>query len=333
MISSTPASSTLTALLTRAGLEHLLPLFEEEDLTMPLLMSMGTQLRANLTDLALSPVEVEAVAEALFRRADGAEPYAGRAGPSGCCSERSAANCGASCHQAIAVSPDPLAGFRQRVADLQAELYADDLEPPAGAHAWSTGQLRHYYESGGESMLCVPAGPSQAAVDSCPSIWMEPEPAATSGTEPGQGGSCLGGHGGAAEEPIALGGPVVGTLRLRWQAHRSDFDFATDTTVGALKRWLHWRTGVPPARQRLLGLARRGEAAEEALLREPTLAPALTLAPTPALARRCCANRPRPQPHAPSRPTLPSLYPHHRSTPTTAPPPPPQPLSRCCCVS
>ena len=46
--------------------------------------------------------------------------------------------------------------------------------------------------------------------------------------------------------------------------------------VGVLKRWLHQRTGVPPSRQRLLGLARRGEAAEEAPLRERTLAPAPT---------------------------------------------------------
>ena len=45
---------TLTALLRRAGLEHLLPRFVEEDLTMPLLVSMGTQLRANLAEMALS---------------------------------------------------------------------------------------------------------------------------------------------------------------------------------------------------------------------------------------------------------------------------------------
>jgi hypothetical protein len=30
----------------------------------------------------------------------------------------------------------------------------------------------------------------------------------------------------------------VGTLHLRWQTHRADFDFAADTTVRALKRWL-----------------------------------------------------------------------------------------------
>ena len=67
-------SAALPALLRRAGLERLLPRFEEEDLTVPLLISMGTQLRANLADMALSPDEIEAVAEALLHRADGADP-------------------------------------------------------------------------------------------------------------------------------------------------------------------------------------------------------------------------------------------------------------------
>lgn len=241
----TMASSalTVTALLRRAGLERLLPRFEEEDLTMPLLISMGTKLRANLADMALSPDEIEAVAEALLHRADGAEPSASGAGQSGCCSgliseaggatSCGATSCGASQQQAT-VSPDPLASFRHAVAELQAELFADDLEPPAGAHAWSAEQLRTYYESGGESTPCGPPEPSSSVIRSGAIT------ASHEDLEPGPSGSHLSGSVEAEEEeePVVIAGPVVGTLHLRWQAHRADFDFAADTTVGALERWL-----------------------------------------------------------------------------------------------
>ena len=116
-------SAALPALLRRGGLERLHPRFEEEDLTVPLLISMGTQLRANLADMALSPDEIEAVAEALLHRADdGADPSANEAGSSGCCSglvleAGGATSCGGS-HQQATVSPDPLASFRQAVAEL-----------------------------------------------------------------------------------------------------------------------------------------------------------------------------------------------------------------------
>ena len=228
------AMNALPALLRRAGLERLLPRFEEEDLTVPLLISMGTQLRANLADMALSPDEIEAVAEALLHRADGADPSANEAGSSGCCSglvleAGGATRCGAS-HQQATVSPDPLASFRQAVAELQAELYADDLEPPAGAHAWSAKQLRTYYETGGESTPCGPPGPSPRSGVLTGSVAED--------LEPSPGGSHLSGSIEAEEEPIVIAGPIVGTLRLRWQTHRADFDFAADTTVGALKRWL-----------------------------------------------------------------------------------------------
>ena len=35
------------------------------------------------------------------------------------------------------------------VAALQAEFYADDLQPPPSAAHWSYGQLRTFFESGG----------------------------------------------------------------------------------------------------------------------------------------------------------------------------------------
>ena len=264
----TQPGASLTALLTRAGLERLLPRFEEEDLTMPLLISMGTQLRANLADLDLTPDEITAVVEALLHRA---EPSADGAGPPGCYSATILETGGVSCQQAT-VLPDPLAGFHQCVAGLQLELFADDLEPPAGAHLWRIDQLRTYYESGGKS---TPCGSLDQDMQPC------------------SGGLYLSVEAAEEEEPVVVTGLVVGTLHLRWQAHRADFDFAADTTVGALKRWLHQRTGVPPARQRLLGLARRGEAAEEAPPRELTLAPALPILTSPPTTHplplaRCC---------------------------------------------
>lgn len=306
-----PDTCTLTALLRRAGLEHLLPRFVGEDLTIPLLVSMGTQLRANLADMALSADEIESVAAALRHQADplheavhhGVDPSAKAAGSSGCCSD--ATSCCATSHQQGTVSPaasvtcgsstrdgsaagcpgsdcsvaccsgaacsaadcfvatsqcsacvpagasqarqllhepaspvssmsaDPLASFRQAVAELQAELYADDLEPPAGAHAWSDEQLRTYYETGGESRPCWPPAPSLRGGSLTGGIAADLEPC--------PGGSRLSGRleaeeAEAEEQPVVIRGDVVGTLHLKWQTHRADFDFAEDTTVGARDR-------------------------------------------------------------------------------------------------
>ena len=198
---------------------------------MPLLVSMGTQLRANLADMALSPDEIEAVAAALRHQADplheaihGADPSAKAAGPSGCCSDADQTPAS----PASSMSADPLASFRQAVAELQAELYADDLEPPAGAHAWSAEQLRTYYETGGEIRPSQRGGSLTGGL----AADLEPRP----------GGSRLGGRleaeeVEAEEPPVVIRGDVVGTLHLKWQSHRADFDFAQDTTVGARGRY------------------------------------------------------------------------------------------------
>ena len=210
---------------------------------MPLLVSMGTQLRANLAEMALSPDEIEAVAAALRHQADplheavhhGADPSAKAAGLPGCCSDADQTPSS----PASSMSADPLASFRQAVAELQAELYADDLEPPAGAHAWSAEQLRTYYETGGEIRPCGPPAPSQrggsltgGSLTGGLAADLEPRP----------GGSRLSGRleaeeVEAEEPPVVIRGDVVGTLHLKWQTHRADFDFAEDTTVGARDRY------------------------------------------------------------------------------------------------
>ena len=208
---------------------------------MPLLVSMGTQLRANLAEMALSPDEIEAVAAALRHQADplheaihGADLSAKAAGPPGCCSDADQTPAS----PARLMSADPLASFRQAVAELQAELYADDLEPPAGAHAWSAEQLRTYYETGGEIRPCGPPAPSQRGGSLTGGLAAD--------LEPRPGGSRLGGRleaeveteeVEAEEPPVVIRGDVVGTLHLKWQTHRADFDFAQDTTVGARDRY------------------------------------------------------------------------------------------------
>ncbi|KAL1526201.1 hypothetical protein AB1Y20_014927 [Prymnesium parvum] len=45
-------------------------------------------------------------------------------------------------------SPPP--HFTTLLAQLQAEFYADDLEPPSDARHWSAAELRQFFESGGE---------------------------------------------------------------------------------------------------------------------------------------------------------------------------------------
>ena len=105
------------------------------------------------------------------------------------------------------MSADPLASFRQAVAELQAELYADDLEPPAGAHAWSDEQLRTYYETGGESRPCWPPAPSLRGGSLTGGIAADLEPC--------PGGSRLSGRleaeeAEAEEQPVVIRGDVVG---------------------------------------------------------------------------------------------------------------------------
>ncbi len=259
---------------------------------------MGGSLHANLGELGCSADEAEAVAEALLQpeheAEHEAEPRSGGGGPPAAAAAAAVAVAaeagpgGSSAGGATSAGHEPPASFRQRVAELQAELFADDLEPPPGAHAWGDAQLRAFFESGG---ACAPQS-DERAPGALPTM-----PAHDDGVEENVEEDVEAEA--AAEAEVR--GPIVGTLRLKWQArnlllispgparsrlisrrkrqaHSADFSFAADTTVGALKRWLHRRTGVRPARQKLLGLAaggRRGgaaaaggEAADSALLTE-----------------------------------------------------------------
>ena len=54
--------------------------------------------------------------------------------------------------------------FAALVAELQADFFADDLDPPAGAERWSADDLRQFYESGGDWRPPPPPPPPVPAV-------------------------------------------------------------------------------------------------------------------------------------------------------------------------
>ena len=236
-------------LLERASLGRLVPLFEEEALTVSSLVSMGGSLRANLEELGLTLDEVEAIAEALLHGemdTEHVEEPATAREQSTLRVEQTEEPAAAHEVESTGIVLRVLAQYREHVALLQAELFAEDLEPPAGAERWSEAELRVFFESGGES---CPPRVSAATASRAP----EPAAVASSPAEPAEPPT--------AEAPTAneprVHGPVVGTLRIRWQGHTAEFDFAADTTVVTLKQWLQHKTRVRPARQKLLGFARQ----------------------------------------------------------------------------
>ena len=229
----------IRSLLERASLARLVPLFEDEELTVSLLVSMGGALRSNLEELGLTLDEVEAIAEALLHGEMDVEVHVKTPA-----SAREVESVG------FVVVPHVSVEYRERVALLQAELFSEDLEPPAGAEQWSEAELRAFFESGGES--CPPSGSAAsapAAAESAATILSSPALPAPTAEPP------------AAEAPTASGlrvdGPIIGTLRVRWQGHTAEFGFAAGTTVGTLRLWLQHKTGVHPARQKLLGFTRQ----------------------------------------------------------------------------
>ena len=51
--------------------------------------------------------------------------------------------------EALREAPPPLSA--ERIAAIQAECYADDVDVPSGASGWTEAALREYFESGGQS--------------------------------------------------------------------------------------------------------------------------------------------------------------------------------------
>lgn len=149
------SADDLSSLLAELALEQHEEVLVEEELTLPLLRSMGSLLHENLVSLGLSSGDAERLARAV-KRAPPPPPSAAR----GESSSPPAAACG-ECSDA-AVPP-----FALRVRRLQEELFSEDLHPPPGAELWSVNALRAWFESGGEAVPpdCAAVGAARAPDD------------------------------------------------------------------------------------------------------------------------------------------------------------------------
>jgi len=186
----------LAALLRTLMLEHWATTLAEEELTLPLLCSMGASLLPNVLELDDSrPADARRLAEAI---------QSGPLLPTAAASQPASSSAGAASDDVPPAVCEE--GWTAKIAALQNAYFADDLFPPPGAEAWSDAALHDYFESGG-TVRPPPSGPA-----------------------------------------------VVGVLRIKWNAAELAFPFDSHSTVGDLRAWVEVQTGIPPSRQKLLGL-------------------------------------------------------------------------------
>lgn len=185
--------------------------------------------------------------------------------------------------------------------DLQAEFFAEDVHPPAGAEGWTDDALRAFFESGGDlaadgapSALDVSDGLDNSPPWSVATNWALPAAetrhALTDAEIACERDRQLGhtveatppvsfsasGDADAVPSPPRPTGAVVGSLPLKWQTYEVDFEYSATTTVADLKQWLEAVTTVPRARQKLLGWSpqlKRAAERDDARLEELTLGP------------------------------------------------------------
>ena len=332
----------LTA-LREVGLEERADVFVEEELSFKLLSDMGDHLAENLLELGLSGPESVRLAAAVLQQ--GVKPAAAppsppelQAFPSWASAAAGNQLCVACDHPstessapsapAVALSSSnggsgssggggtAASAFAARVAELQAEFFAEDLHPPTEAAAWDDETLVGFFESGGDLPTAAASSSSQGA--STPGPWSVAPTWAVSAAESrrkmseaeqaterdrqlghtlvapahasyaGSSSSSLLRQSSAprhAPEPPSPDSPpappkplgaVVGSLPLKYQKYEVDFDYAEGTTVSELKAWLESVTTVPASRQRLIGWAPKDKKAAE---REETRLHSLALGP------------------------------------------------------
>ena len=236
--------SDLDRVLNAAGLSSRLAEFEDEALTLELLKSMRGMLRDNLSELGLTPLEIDALEGAMAANEAGGAALSPTSGGSG------AAAPSPSSEERDCSSP----AFAERVAELQAELFCEDLLPPPGAHLWPEEALRVYFESGGDTVPSTDSESSAAArakaVLPCQGKLTAAAAAAAGGVPVGRSTTprapapeALRGPPAPPAPPVALRalrssaqvtGPIVGRLPIRWGTHEETYEFGASTTVGVL---------------------------------------------------------------------------------------------------
>lgn len=223
-------------LLDELGLGQHRALFEEEELTEPLLRSMGPLLLDNLVELGLTIAEAHKISEAL------AAPHT------------------------TATTAESSPKFAVRVAALQQELFCEDLQPPEGAEQWPEELLVRFFESGGEdvpkppteatvradamfSSACHCCTSTSAATSSLPRAATSSPRAATSSQ---RAVACT-----PQRASSTSSGPILGSLPVKWQGFEAAYEYREGATVADLKAWIHSKTTVSPVRQKLMGWSTR----------------------------------------------------------------------------
>ena len=213
----------LTALLAAARLEHRAKCLRDEELTAKHLHDMRTSatLQPNMRELGLLEIEIESLSAALATSQ-----------PSPACTA-----CGLS-----PTAPSSVSQFEARVQALQDEFFADDLQPPDTAHAWSEARLRAFFESGGEisvetasegdtsdericGMACgIACRTAGQMANSSPSECITPD-ASAAVSDGGRSSWSARRTCGRSWRPLSSpASQIIGSLPLRWQSYEADYE-------------------------------------------------------------------------------------------------------------
>lgn len=324
-----PVDAALLDLLGSCAMEHYAELFAEEALTLRLLQGMGHSCKDNLLELGLSDGEASELARLVQKAASEASkpretelqafPSWSTGGAVTCvacddsagstpmgppareASAPSASSVTAQVADLRDSSPYPRpTSFSIRVADLQAEYFAEDLQPPRGAEAWDDETLVAFFESGGESLPDGSPPSEEGGPWSVTPRWSlgaaetrrqmsvaeqayerdrqlghiieSPRPSNAAASAASSSSSSMAAPSSPEQtllpktppKPPPPNGPVVGALPLKWQSYEVDFEYSARTTVSELKAWLQKVTTVPFHRQKLIGWAAKDKKRAEA---------------------------------------------------------------------
>eukprot|EP00966_Prymnesium_polylepis_P201635 4672024-Prymnesium_polylepis.1 len=139
----------LSVLLDSLSLSSFRGAFEEEEMTLGLLRSMSDSvLFTSLAELGLQADQSQRLAAFLSAPRESTAPTpasSSSAAPDGMPKVSTSSSPSPS---PTTLDEGPAGGvtFEQRVLELQMELFAEDLEPPAEARTWSDARLRAYFE-------------------------------------------------------------------------------------------------------------------------------------------------------------------------------------------
>ena len=234
----------LTALLAAARLEHRAKCLRDEELTAKHLHDMRTSatLQPNMRELGLLEIEIESLSAALATSQPSPACTACGLSPTAPSTRLYVFKRTTSVSQFEARVQALQDEFEARVQALQDEYFADDLQPPDTAHAWSEARLRAFFESGGEisvetasegdtsdervcGMACgIACRTAGQMANSSPSECITPD-ASAAVSDGGRSSWSARRTCGRSWRPLSSSAsPIIGSLPLRWQSYEADYE-------------------------------------------------------------------------------------------------------------